>query len=122
LFETSGRLLRLLFRMKKLLVLSTVLLGTAVASQAGIDVHIGIPLPPLPHIVIGHPAPPVVVQPPPVVYAPAPAVCAPAPVVVAPPTVYAPPPVIYGPPVAVVRPMPRGYYKHWLHRNERWHH
>ena len=83
-------------RMKKYLVLSAVLLGAVAPSHAGgIDFHIGIPLPPLPHIVFGHPAPRVVVRapevclpPPPVVYVPAPH-CPP-------PVVYHRPPVVYG--------------------------
>src|SRR4051794_28224165 len=62
--------------MKKYLFLSAVLLGTVASSQAsGIDFHFGIPLPPLPRIVVG--APRVIVQerlpycaPPAVVYAP----------------------------------------------------
>jgi len=62
------------WRMKKLAMLVAVLFGTAAASQAGIDIHIGIPLPPLPRVVFGYPAPVVV----------APRYCAP-PVVVAPP-------------------------------------
>ena len=85
-------------RMKKYLVLSAVMLGAVASSHAGgLDFHIGIPLPPLPRIVIGQPAPRVIVQapevclpPPPVVYAPAP-YCAP-------PVVYVRPPVIYGRP------------------------
>jgi len=55
-------------------MLAAVLLGTAAASQAGIDIHIGLPLPPLPRVIIGYPAP--------VVVAPRP--CGPT-VVVAPP-------------------------------------
>jgi hypothetical protein len=47
--------------MKKLLLLSAVLLAGASASQAGVSVHLGFPLPPLPHIQI---QPPVVIQPP----------------------------------------------------------
>jgi hypothetical protein len=94
--------------MKKMLVLAAALLGTAAASQAGVDVHIGIPLPPLPHIVIGRPAPP------PVVYAPPPRMCVPPAVVYAPP-----PPVVYAaPPVVYARP---GYYGHghYHHRHYR---
>jgi len=42
--------------MKKYLFLSAVLFGTAVASQAGgIDLHFGIPLTPLPRIVVESP-------------------------------------------------------------------
>ena len=54
-------------------MLAAVLLGTAAASQAGIDIHIGIPLPPLPRVIFGYPAPVVVVPrhyAPPVVVAP----------------------------------------------------
>jgi len=47
--------------MKKLIMLAAVLLGTAAASQAGIDIRIGLPLPPLPRVIFGHPAPVVVV-------------------------------------------------------------
>lgn len=70
--------------MKKLAMLAVVLLGTTAASQAGIDIHIGIPLPPVPRIILRPPAPCVV---------PAPRYCAP-PVVVAPP--YCPPVYGYG--------------------------
>jgi|SRR6185295_9603932 hypothetical protein len=62
--------------MKKLALLAAVLLGTAAASQAGINIHIGIPLPPLPPlpgVIFGHPAPVVVAPrpcPPPVVVVP----------------------------------------------------
>jgi hypothetical protein len=77
--------------MKKLLALSAVLLGTAVASRAGgIDVRIGLPLPPLPRIVIGAPAPHVIVHEPRVVVRPT--ICAPAPMYVRPPV--CPPPVV----------------------------
>jgi hypothetical protein len=71
--------------MKKILLLSAVLLGAATASQAG-GFHFGfhlplppLPLPPLPGIVIGRPAPPVYYQ--------QPAYSAP----VCPPGYYAPP-------------------------------
>lgn len=70
--------------MKKLVLLSAVLFGTVVASQAGVhvDVGIGLPFPPIPlpgRVIISHPAPvyveraPVYVAPrcePPVVYVP----------------------------------------------------
>lgn len=75
--------------MKKLILLSAVLLGTVAASHAGVDVHVGFNLP-FPGIVIGRPAPPVVYQP--------------APVVVAPP-VYCPPPVVMAPPPCVPAPV-----------------
>ena len=70
--------------MKKILLLSAVLLGTVSASQAGVSIRIGIPFPTA--VVVGAPAPvyvqpaPVYVQPAPVYYAPAPVVVAPAPV------------------------------------------
>jgi hypothetical protein len=99
--------------MKKLLILSAVLLGTAAASQAGgIDIRIGLPLPPLPHVVISAPAPRVIVHEPRVVVrAP---VCAPAPVYV-PPPVCAPAPVIVAPPRRVVYAAP--YYCHRHHQH-----
>ena len=34
--------------MKKLLLLSAILIGAATASQAGVRLHLGLPLPPLP--------------------------------------------------------------------------
>ena len=68
--------------MKKLLLLTAVLLGAATASQAGVRFNIGIPFP----------APPVVVAPP-------------APVYVQPPETYAEPPPVYAPaPPLVVAP------------------
>ena len=80
------------YYMKKLFVLSAILIGAATASQAAGRLHIGLPLPPLPplpRIVIGRPAP---VYPPAVVYqAPAP-VCPPAVVYGAPDPVYVPAP------------------------------
>ena len=115
--ETVGPRVRLFTRMKKLLLLSAVLLGTVAASRAGVDVHIGFPLPPLPHIIIGAPAPPVVVQEPVVV---APPVYAPAPVVVAPPVVCAPRPVVVVRPRPVVYAYPHGHYSHryeYLHHH-----
>jgi hypothetical protein len=101
--------------MKKILLFSAVLLATAASSHAGgIDIRIGLPLPPLPHIVIGHPAPRVVVAPPRVVVSrpcPPPLVVAPAyPRVVA-------PSVVYGAPPARVVYVPRhrycGHFKHY---------
>ena len=76
---------RLTCCMKKIILLSAVLLGAVTASQAGVRVNIGIGIP-LPGIVVSPPAP-VVVAPAPV-YAPPPAVFVAPPVVVAPPTVY----------------------------------
>ena len=69
--------------MKKILLLSAILLGAVSASNAGVRFSFGLPLPPLPSIRIGPPA--VVVDPTPAVpyYAPE---CD-APVVVAPPAV-----------------------------------
>ena len=67
--------------MKRILLLSAALLGAASAARAGVQFNfgIGLPLPPLPGIVIGRPAPVVV----------APPVCSvPALVVVAPPSIY----------------------------------
>src|SRR5689334_20980023 len=87
--------------MKKILLLSSVLLGAIPASQAGIHFGIGIdlPLPVPPPLVISRP-PVVVVHPAP------PVVCAPvAPVVVAPPVVCAP--RAYYP---YYYPYPRGHY------------
>src|SRR5437868_2686706 len=44
--------------MKKLVLLSAILIGAATASQAGVNLHLGfnLPLPPLPGLVISHPA------------------------------------------------------------------
>jgi len=70
--------------MKKILLLSAVLLGAVSASQAGIHLHLGLPLPPLP------PLPGVSITVPAPVYAPAysyaPDYC--------PPTVVVRPPVV----------------------------
>jgi hypothetical protein len=80
--------------MKKYLVLSAVLLGAVASSHAGgIDFRFRLPLPPLPHIVIGQPAPRVVVR--------APEVCLPPPPVVYVPAPYCPPPVVYHRPPVV---------------------
>jgi hypothetical protein len=76
---------RLTCCMKKILLLSAVLLGAVTASQAGVRVNIGIGIP-LPGLVISQPAP-VFVAPAPV-YAPPPAVAVAPPVVVAPPIAY----------------------------------
>jgi hypothetical protein len=104
--------------MKKILLLSAVLLGAVTASQAGVHFSIGIPLPT-----------------PPVVVVPAPAYVAPPNVYVEPPPVYAPaPPVVVAPPVLefgfharpYYRPYPyrsyRPYYGHDYHRdwNNHW--
>jgi hypothetical protein len=69
--------------MKKILLLSAVLLGAATASQAGVRFSFGIPFPAPPVIVA--PPPPVYVQPPVETYVEPPPVCAEPPVVVAPP-------------------------------------
>jgi hypothetical protein len=84
---------RLYYYMKKILLLSAVLLGAVTASQAGgVHFSIGIPFPAPPVVVA--PAPPVVVA------APAPAYIAPPSVYVAPAPMYAPaPPVVVAPPV-----------------------
>ena len=102
--ETAGVRMRLFTRMKKILFLSAILLGTAVASRAGVGVHIGLPLPPLPplpNIVIGAPAPRVVVREPRVFYPPVPVVVAPRPVC--------------GPPVVVVPRRRVVYAPYWGH-------
>src|SRR5689334_12420991 len=88
---------RPILRMKKLILLSAVLLGTAVASQAGVhvDVGFGLPFPPIPlpgRVIISQPAP---------VYVERGPVCEPAPVYVeprcepAPRVVYVPQPRYY---------------------------
>ena len=80
-------------RMKKILLLSAILLGAVSASQAGVRFSIGLPLPPLPlpGVVISHRAP-VYCPPAPVYYAAPPvyygAPCYDAPVVVAPPVYF----------------------------------
>src|SRR5689334_14184655 len=88
--------------MKKLTLLAAVLLGTAVASQAGVQFGFGLTVP------LGSPAP-VVASPPPVVYqAPAPP-----PVVYQPPTApcYTPAPVVYAPAPVVCAPAPKVYFR-----------
>ena len=87
--------------MKKLFLLSTVLLGAIPASQAGVSFNVGIGLP------LPVPLPFIIHRPAPVYVAPAPAVCAPAPV-------YAPASVCVGPPRVVVVPPPcyQYYYPH----------
>jgi hypothetical protein len=104
------RLSRLYYCMKKILLLSAVLLGAVTASQAGVRFSIGIPLP-TPHVVITPPAPAYVE--PPNVY-------------VEPPPVYAPaPPVVVAPPVlefGFSRPYYRPYPSRPLYNHEYWHH
>src|SRR5947209_2808644 len=91
--------------MKKILLLSAVLLGAVTASQAGVRFSIGIPAPP---IFVAPPAP-VYVEPPQVY--------------VEPPPVYAPaPPVVVAPPVLDFnfgyRPYYRSYpYRPYYHRD-----
>lgn len=75
--------------MKKILLLSAVLIGAATASQAGVHFSFGFPLPPLPHVAVSVPAP-VYVDPAPVYAAPCP------PTVYAPPVYVAPPVVSFG--------------------------
>jgi hypothetical protein len=104
--------------MKKLLLVPAVLIGIAVASQAqagGLNIHLNLPLPPLPGLVISHRAPVAVYAPPAVISAPAPVcepsvsvsapVCEPAPVVFAPTVVCDTAPVfVRSAPVAIERP------------------
>jgi hypothetical protein len=81
--------------MKKTLVLAAVLLGAVSASQAGVHFGFGLnlPLPPLPGVVIGQPAPAYSAP----SYSPYYGYNAAPPVYVAPPSVYvAPPPVYFG--------------------------
>jgi len=99
--------------MKKILLLSAVLLGAATASQAGVRFSIGIPFP----------APPVVVAP------PAPAYVQPPEVYVEPPPVYAPaPPVVVAPPVFEFGFGAPSYRPYWYHpyrpyyNHDYWHH
>ncbi len=128
-FEIGGLGSRLYCRMKKTILIATVLLGAVYASQAGVHVGLGFSIPLA--------SPPVVVSPPPVVYqAPAPVYTAPAPVYTAPapvcqaspPVVYAPPPIVYAPPpppVVYAPPAPSiylgfgtvwgGHYSHYGH-------
>lgn len=82
-------------RMKKILLVATVLVGGMAFSQAGVNVSIGIgfPLPPLPGVIIRQPAP-----------------FCPAPVYVAPR--FCPPRVVVPcPPVYYRSPYGHGYYK-----------
>jgi hypothetical protein len=113
---------RLFPHMKKYLFLSAVLLGTVATSHAGgIDFHFGIPLPPLPRIIIGHPAPRVIVQQPPVCLpAPPRVVYTPAPQCAPPPVVYVPPRVVYTRPYAYYSPRERAH--DWNRRERGDHH
>jgi len=99
--------------MKKLLVLSAVLVATAMSSHAGVRFGFGVglplPVPPLPGIVVGQtPA-----------YAPAP-----------PPVCYDAPQAYYGAPTVVVQPpsfyygVGPGHYRYSYphYRNHRWDH
>src|SRR4051812_30354582 len=70
--------------MKKLLLLTAVLLGAATASQAGVRFNVGIGIPLSPPVVVTQPCAPVYSQPYAQACEPAPQVCAPAPVVIAP--------------------------------------
>src|SRR2546426_3664376 len=95
--------------MKKILLLSAVLLGAASASQAGVrfNVGIGLPLPPLPGVIIGRPAPVVV----------APPVC------VAPPVYYAQPPFVVEPPSIYLGFGPGCHgYRYPYYRSHGWDH
>lgn len=106
--------------MKKLLLLTAVVLGAATASQAGVRFNFGFGIP-LPGIVLNpapvYQVPPVYTSPAPVYYPPAPAYCAPAPVY-APPTVYGPNVYLgfgtgwYGPRYGYWGPR-YGYYGHY---------
>jgi hypothetical protein len=90
--------------MKKLLLLSAVLVGAVTASQAGVRFDIGIGQSWPPPLVIRAPAP-VYVQPAPI--------CAPAPYVVAPPA------VVVAPPVVDFR---FGHEPYWQHFRDEFHH
>jgi hypothetical protein len=94
--------------MKKILLLSAVLLGAVTASQAGVRFSFGIPLP----------APPVVVAPPQVYVQP------PQETYVEPPPVYAPaPPIVVAPPVFDFRfSAPRPSYYHSYPYRPYYHH
>ena len=89
--------------MKKLLLLSAILLGGAHASQAGVRFNFGfgLPLPPLPGVVIGAPAP--VYQAPAPVYYSSPYYAAP----------YCPPAVVVQPPARYFGYGPRYYDRGW---------
>src|SRR5207244_10195501 len=91
--------------MKKLLLLSAVLIGAASASQAGVHLNIGFPLPflpPLPGITIGRPAPRAYYDAPRAYYeAPS--------AYYAPPVCEAPPPVCYDAPRVFAPPVYFGF-------------
>jgi hypothetical protein len=93
--------------MKKLLLLCTVLLGAASASQAGFSVGIGIGFP--------IPQPVFIRRPVPVIVQPTPPFCGPAPVIVAPPCVD----VVQAPVVIAPRP---AYYPYRPYMHSRWEH
>jgi len=77
--------------MRKIFLVTAVLLGAASASYAGVQLRIGLSLP------LAAPAP-LVTIPPPIYYQAPPVYSMPAPVVMAPPTViYQSPPVVYAP-------------------------
>src|SRR5947208_5897628 len=98
--------------MKKILLLSAVLLGAASVSQAGIHLHLGLPLPPLP------PLPRISITAPAPVYAPP--VCPPAySYSYAPDYDYCPPSVVVRPPVVSFGfgyPYYRSYGNYYGHR------
>jgi hypothetical protein len=89
--------------MKKILLLSAVLLGAVTASQAGVRFSIGIPIPAPPVVVV----PPAYIEPAPTYVEPAPEYYAPPPVVVAPPS------VVIGPPVVDLRFGREPYWQHF---------
>jgi hypothetical protein len=93
--------------MKKLILLSGVLLGTALAAHAGINVSIGIGAPAPYPVIVSRPAPVIVPAAPQVVYTQP---CQPAVTCAAPAVVY-PSPVIVAP-APVYYPAWRGYYRY----------
>src|SRR5262249_7412253 len=97
--------------MKKLILLTTVLIGAATASQAQVALNFGFGIP------LGNPAP--VYQAPPVYAALAPVCNAPAPVYTAPPVTYAPAPTVYFG-FGTGWPYYRHYYPYY-HRYYGWH-
>ena len=131
--------LRLILRMKKLILITTAIIGTATASQAGVHFSFGLNVPFPGEIVIGNGTP--------VTYAPPPQVISQAPVVYQPVSapIYAPAPVyipsvpvvarpVYCAPAApvcapqwVVAPRPRSWHpahaSHYIaHGREHWEH